>query len=285
MAANEAGLIQGFGPAEQAKEMNEMLGISRQLYAQKIPDYFGEKGIPQVAHQNDLQKRAMQMAGTSSNYYPRIQRAVGHINEARNRYPDQYQRYMDPYENSVVQGSMRDMNRNFTENVLPSIEAHFIRRGQHGSSKQREMASRALRDMQAEMFSKAGQLRSHGYEIGGRQHAVDQERFGRLAELESTLGKQMQAQQLAEIEKMQNVGSSQQQHEQNIINSGYENWLRGQAAPWERLQMRHSILRGLPFGTSELRQFASPAQPQLNNAGKLGSLAMALLGMRHRGGE
>lgn len=278
---NEAEFRQQILPDQFQKELNFLLNAGRDLYGRPYQKYAGDVTAPQTAAQVRARKLAMENIGQ---WRQGMQDASQHGNRATSDYTTDYRRYMNPYEDAAIRAVTQDVNRNFTENVLPAIEARFIRAGQHGASGQRDMVRRATRDMNQELLARIGQMRAHGYDIGSRIHASDQERRLKLADLYSQLSRQGQAQNLADIESLNQIGGLEQQHQQNVYNTNHNEWLRQQAWPFERLLFQQSLLRGLPFPMTETRMFGQAPQPQLNNAGQLGALASALLGLRKQGG-
>lgn len=268
-----------FEPLHHTKEAKEILELGREYYNSPYVPYQG----PLVARQNEMQRTAQEMGAQTGQWLPFLQQAQRMNAEAIAGYPEQHQRYMNPFEDRAVQAVTRDINRNFVENTLPALENMFLRRGQHGSSKHREMAGHAHTNMQAELLNQLAKMRMHGYEFGARLQDAEQTRRMQLAEQLAGLGRQQQAARIAEIGTLQDLGLQQQQHEQNIAEAAYNQFLRQQSATPEKLQMRAALLHGLPFHVSSSRTFGESPQPRLNTAGKLGSLAMALLGMRRRG--
>ncbi len=278
---DQAGFNQQLPPKTFQEELNILLNAGRDLYKRPYRRYHGDVTAPQTDAQVRARKLAMDNVGQ---WRQGMQDASQHGNRAASNYTNDYRRYMNPYEDSAIRAVTQDVNRNFTENVLPAIEARFIRAGQHGASGQRDIVRRATRDMNSELLARLGQMRAHGYEMGSRIHASDQERQLRLADLYSQLSKQGQGQNLADIEALNQIGGLEQQNQQNVYNSNHNEWLRQQAWPFERLLFQQSLLRGLPFPMTETRAFGYAPQPQLNNAGQLGSLATAILGLRKQGG-
>lgn len=277
MAAN----IQDVKPAaEQMQEIADLRRIGRHLFEEPHRPYREVL----IAERSKLQREAAEMARRTGQHARNIDLSEQMAQQARGRYPEQYRRYMNPYENQVSQTMARDINRNFTENVLPSLEAHFIKRGQHGSSKHRDLARRAQRDMQSELLSKLGQLRAHGYETGAQHHAAEQEREMNLARLMAGLGAQRQASHITDIGLMNEIGAAEQQHRQNEAQAKYSQWLRGEASPYEKFEMRRALLEGLPYQHIQSSiQFHEPQAPEpvLNRAGNIGALAMGALAARH----
>jgi hypothetical protein len=266
----------------QAEEMMQVLAQSRNLLENPMA-YERYDSSRLVAPRNDMQRMASERAGQVGQWLPFLQEARTMSRNADRAYPDEYRRYTNPFEQAAINAVTRDVSRNFTENVLPALEAKFLRAGQHGSSGHRDLVNRAHRNMQTELMARLGQMRAHGYELGARQHEAEQNRRAQISRNLADLGITQQAAHIADIGTLKDIGGMNQQMEQNRLNALYDLWLREKAAPYERLQMRAAILQGLPFQPGATRMFAQPPEPQLNTSGKLGSLAMALIGARRKG--
>jgi hypothetical protein len=261
---------------EQMKEINDLLAASRKLYGAPIQQYQD----PIIAPESDLQIRARELAARTGQWLPFLQQAERMSGRADIGYPEQYRRYMNPYEAAAAQAVTRDVNRNFTENVLPALEAQFLKRGQHGASGHRKLVRRAQRDMQSELMARLAQMRAHGFEQGARMHESEQNRRMGLANQMAALGEMSRVGSTADIGTMQDIGSAQQRHNQNFLDAAYHQWLRREASPLEKLMARAAIFHGLPFSTSQSTMYGMPPEARMNTAGNMAGLAASVLGAR-----
>lgn len=260
-------------------ELEDILKLSRDV---SVEPYF-RNPYKAVVKPSPYQKQAQRMGSQTQQWLPFLQQSQQQLANVNPSYAQNYQQYMNPFESGAVNKVTQDVTRNFNENVLPGIEAHFIKRGQHGSSKARQMVNKATRDMNSELAGRLAQLRAYGYEMGGRQHESEQKRRMEMAELMSTLGRQAQASHIADVGMLQNIGQEEYQHRQDIADALRNEWAQSRRHPYEMLQMRHSIAQGLPFATSNVYESMGRPQQQVNRSGNLSSLALALLGARRRG--
>jgi hypothetical protein len=74
-----------------------------------------------------------------------------------------WQQYMSPYTQSVVNEIGRLGNRNLMENILPNVQSQFIGSGQFGSSRNADILGRAVRDTQDDITGKQQQALESGY--------------------------------------------------------------------------------------------------------------------------
>ncbi len=94
--------------------------------------------------------------------------AANGIGKGVQPFHENYQAYMNPYQQNVIRQISEEGNRNFTEHVLPALEARFLRLGQHGSSKHADLSMRAARDFQRELLGKQQQALASGYQQAGQ---------------------------------------------------------------------------------------------------------------------
>lgn len=291
MAVNVENIQQQLHPSYQQELLNILRGsqdLSREPFS---PYQMGSRENPTnnvVAPLSPLQRQAMDYGARSTeSWTPFINRAVRVAGDINPSYVNNqnYERYTNPFETRAIRTVADDVTRAFHEQMLPSIQAHFIRRGQHGGSAQRNLVDRATRTMTAELANRIAPLRAYGYEMGGRQFGEEQDRRAKLAELLTGLGRQNQASRIADLGMLTTLGGEQQQQHQNELDAIRREWDRQQAHPYQLLQMRQAIAQGLPFPTQTIRNYEQMAAPQhqVNRAGNLSALAMALFQGRHRG--
>lgn len=105
----------------------------------------------------------------------------GALESAGEAFPDHVSEYMDPYIDQVLNRRKDLVNRNLTENIIPSINGTFTGAGQFGSSRQSDFMSRAIRDTNEALASTAGDVLSQGYGQAGQLFNADKTRLGQTA--------------------------------------------------------------------------------------------------------
>ncbi len=147
-------------PDEQKYYAEMMARANQESNAPYIP-----YGAPRMASMpqeiQDAQGRIRNDMGSESEIFSRAGQAA---NNGMKPLQESYQRYMNPYQQAVIQQLSEEGNRNFQENVLPALEARFVRLGQHGSSKHANLGLRAARDFQRELLSRQQQALSTGFQ-------------------------------------------------------------------------------------------------------------------------
>lgn len=204
-------------------------------------------------------------------------------NQARRAFEPFYQnaeQYMNPYNRNVVSQIAEEGNRNFNENVLPALEARFIRLGQHGSTKHRDLSLRAARDLQHEILNRQQQALASGYQQAGQMYNAQQARQIEGAGQLGSLAGSRQGARFGDIAGLENVGRYRQQQQQASNDIRYQNWLREQEHPMYRMQQQAGIMQGVPSQGINQSYYQTPATPAMNIPGQFGQMAGQFLGAR-----
>lgn len=245
-------------------------------------------GQPRIADQSknplwqEYYKRTQQNQGQ---YQPFLEQSNQFLNRGAERFPDNYQNYMNPYMENVLNSMAHYGNRNFSENILPALQSQFISMGQHGSGQHKEFAQRAARDYGEGLAREQGNALAQGYGQAGKQFNEDQSRQFLGAEGAAQLGRMSQAGGLADLASLQEAGGHQINAEQQKLNTGYEDFLRQQQDPMNRIAQESNILQGVPIMGQNLRIDSPAPKATVNDAGNIGSIAGQLYGGRMYGGN
>jgi len=221
----------------------------------------------------EAMQRAHALSERTGTYLPYLESSTQALRRTQAPFYEGYERYMNPYMQSVVNRIAEEGNRNLTENILPALEAKFVRLGQHGSSKHATLARRAAREIQGEISAKQAQALASGYQQAAQVFNADQARALEGARQMATLGGLSQAGLLSDIAMLGEQGRYRQQQEQAAKDIAYQDFLRQQNYPLEMLAHQAALLHGIPTPTQQTSYQQSPATPQLNVLGQLGNLA------------
>jgi hypothetical protein len=229
--------------------------------------------------------------------------AQPYMQQAGQTFPGAASQYMDPYIQNVIGRSQELANRNFNEQLMPSIESKFIRGGQYGSAAMQQAALRGARDVSENLQSQANAQLSGAYQNAGQMFGADQGRMGALAQLAGQLGGQQQAmqlqgaQQLGQLGQMQQglglqgaaaldtIGQMQQGLNQRNLDTAYQDFQNQTNYPRQTIDWMSSVIRGLPTPTStQLTQVGPASSYGPSPLGQLGSLAGVIGGLSQQQG-
>lgn len=180
-----------------------------------------------------------------------------------------WDKYMSPYTQSVVSEIARLGNQNFSENVMPQINASMIGAGQFGSERNADVLGRAGRDVQQNISGQqAGALES-GYSTAGNLFNQDANRAQQQQQLQAqtalgggalsnatgqnlgALGQTVSALGLADAQALQATGQQQQQLNQLGLDTGYNNQVAANNWDWSNLNNLSTIVRGAQLPTTQ----------------------------------
>jgi len=240
--------------------------------------YGGQRVFPLSREQLRASELA-QREGVYEPYFNTAQSLMGNI--AQQTFPGMHQHYMNPYEQHVIRNMENESMRTLGEKILPAIENKFVRLGQHGGSRHRDLTLRATRDLQNDLAERRHRALAHGYEQSAQQFATDQARRLMSARELANLGQMKHAGHVADIASLEQTGANKQRQGQLAHDIDYQNFLREVAAPAERMSQWASVVHGMPYSTAT-HVYDNPlaAPPQMNTVGNLGNLASSMFAMR-----
>lgn len=114
--------------------------------------------------------------------------ASPYLSAASGDFPSNAGRYMSPYTAGVTD-KIADLGaRNLGESLLPQISDDFIKSGQYGSTRQRDLVGRAIRDTNESVLAEQARSLEAGYGTAGQLYNQDASRYAGLAGTAGNLG-------------------------------------------------------------------------------------------------
>lgn len=280
-------------PIISQQQYNELRPDEQKYYAEMMARANKESNAPYAPY---TEPRMSSMPPEIKNAQDSVRDNLGNENTIFNRaeqsagkgispFEQNYQRYMNPYQQAVIQQLSEEGNRNFQENILPALEARFVKLGQHGSSKHADLSLRAARDFQRELLSRQQQALSAGFQQAGQMHNSQQGRELEGASQLANIGTSRQASRLSDAGALENVGRYNQQQQQSIMDAQYQEFLRQQDYTNNRLQGQSAIMSGIPHNGVNHAYYQTPATPQQSIPSSFGNIAGGLLAARMMQGQ
>ena len=206
--------------------------------------------------------------------------------------PSQVQQYMDPYQQSVTQDALKEMDRQgaMAQNQLAG---QAVGAGAFGGSRfgiQQAEQARNLQDIKSRRIFE-DMSRNYQQAVGAMQAANTQrtqqaQGFANLGNVASgigqrtgALGQAQQGAQAADVQQLMGIGGMQQQLQQQGFNTGYQNQLNAMMEPYRRLSYGQQMLQGLaPIGGTTKQTIAPlpTTNPYVQAAGTMGTLYSGL---------
>lgn len=217
----------------------------------------------QIADMSGLQKLATQYAGQGiGSYMPFLQGAGDLYGQTTAKFdPTSYQQFMDPYTEEVIKQQYADINRLGNQQQQGLADA-AIQAGAFGGGRQAIGSAEIGRNVLDQQARTGSQLRSQGFQQAmGSAMSDFQNRMGRLGSAAgglASLGASIPSLKQQELGFLFDMGARQQAQQQAGLDALYQNQLRQQMEPYQRLGFLSDIFQGAP---SSQMQFTTGTAP------------------------
>ena len=217
----------------------------------------------QVADMSGLQKLALDYAGQGiGSYMPFLQGAGDLYGQTTAKFdPTSYQQFMDPYTEEVIKQQYSDINR-LGNQQQQNLADSAIQAGAFGGGRQAIGSAEIGRNVLDQQARTGSQLRSQGFQQAmGSAMSNFQNRMGRLGSAAgglASLGASIPSLKQQELGFLFYMGASQQAQQQAGLDTLYQNQLRQQMEPYQRLGFLSDIFQGAP---SSQMQFTTGTAP------------------------
>ena len=225
----------------------------------------------------EAHKIGRESVGVDLPYYQEAQKSLDLANAP---FYDNYQKYMSPYLDAVVDNIGKQGMRTFDEQILPRLRAEFVGSGHLGGSRYQGSVERAARDMEGEILKRQQEALMAGYNQAGQLFNADRQKNLEVGREMAGLGGSTRASKLADIAMLNEQGKYQQLQDQTSKDIGYQDWTNQRNHPFEVLGKHAAILQGLPMQQNTQTFMQTPGTPQVNTLGNLGALAGNIYGAR-----
>ena len=217
----------------------------------------------QVADMSGLQKLALDYAGQGiGSYMPFLQGAGDLYGQTTAKFdPTSYQQFMDPYTEEVIKQEYSDINR-LGNQQQQNLADSAIQAGAFGGGRQAIGSAEIGRNVLDQQARTGSQLRSQGFQQAmGSAMSNFQNRMGRLGSAAgglASLGASIPSLKQQELGFLFDMGARQQAQQQAGLDTLYQNQLRQQMEPYQRLGFLSDIFQGAP---SSQMQFTTGTAP------------------------
>tara|TARA_R100001443_G_scaffold19058_1_gene30418 strand:- start:245 stop:1102 length:858 start_codon:yes stop_codon:yes gene_type:complete len=217
----------------------------------------------QIADMSGLQKLATEYAGQGiGSYMPFLQGAGDLYSQSTAKFdPTSYQQFMDPYTEEVIKQQYADINR-LGNQQQQGLADSAIQAGAFGGGRQAIGSAEIGRNVLDQQARTGSQLRSQGFQQAmGTAASNFQNRMGRLGSAAgglASLGASLPGLKQQELGFLFDMGSRQQAQQQAGLDALYQNQLRQQMEPYQRLGFLSDIFQGAP---SSQMQFTTGTAP------------------------
>ncbi len=210
------------------------------------------------------------------------ERAASH---ASRPFPEQFQNYLNPYQNQVLRNVEKDATKNFKDSILPQLENTFVQRGQHGSRRHADLSAKAAREVQEAISDQQAKLLSNYYTQAAELYHMDRMRdlLGAKQAMEGQ--RENQGQTLAAMAARTDLGNLQRELAQQPLNFTLGQEREQREHPTRMLAVLANLLNSNAVPQMQSTYNMAPPAPQPGVGGNLANIAQTLLGMRMMGGR
>jgi hypothetical protein len=228
-----------------------------------------------------------------------VQAASPYMNTAGGKWTDNYQDYMNPYTQNVLDRQEALATRTLNEKFLPGLKAAFVGNGQFGSTKMLEQGLQGTRDISEGLEQQRLATLNDAYNNGANIFAADAGRASEVArtagdlaetdaniglatgEAQARLGEFDALQKLRDNASLESIGEKQQNQGQQSLNLAYSDFQNQRDYPKEQINWMHNLARGLPFNSTTTAQQTGPYSGTYAPSGlfQLASTASSIYGI------
>lgn len=302
-----------------APYVENMLGKAEALTSQPYQAYPGQRTADFTGMQNQAfnaagnlgvmgqTQDASQLAGMAGigalnqQYNPMMARSQNFNNMAA-------QQYMSPYMEQSLQPQLREAQR-ASDIQGQQNAARAVSQGAFGGSRSALVEAERQRNLGMQQ----GDIRAKGYQdaftnaqtqfnadqarqLQTQQANIGQQQFGAnfglqglqqanaAAQTLGQLGQNQYAQQTGNISLQNQLGTQQQQQQQNVLNQQYQDYLTQKQNPYTQLSFMQNMLAGTPLASSTQNVYSNPSM--LSQVAGLGTAAAGAYGLaKAKGGK
>jgi len=231
-------------------------------------------GGPRVAPLNQDQQASFDVTrGGIGGYDPYAAQAGSYIQSAAGPFnQSEFESYLSPYTEGVV-NRIGDLGaRNLSEKLLPQVNTTFTGAGQFGSSRHADFTGRALRDTQESVLGQQQGALENAYNSAMKNYQDAQGRRLTAGTDYANLGTAAQGANLKDAAALEAIGRTQQGQTQSNLDTAYQDFMAQQNYPKEQANWLAGILAGQPY--SKTQTTSGGQSPGL--LGQLGGLATGI---------
>lgn len=189
---------------------------------------------PITAGFTGLQNNAINNVSATGGYdtTPQQTAAQGALSHMQTSYdPSQTQNFMSPYLNGADQAVYNLGNQNLMEQVLPQVNSTFTGAGQFGGSRNADFENRAIRDAGQAESNAVANLNNTAYGNAQQQQLAWNGQPAAAATAQEQLGTTGLQNYWNNVNPAYNMGTSEQNIQQNALNTNYQNWMNSITTP------------------------------------------------------
>jgi len=246
-------------------------------------------GLQNQAFQSAGQLGVTPQTGQGTNYANMA--GIGGLGVAGQANPYGFQNqvggYMNPYLQYSLAPQLAEANRNFDITGV-NQQSKATQAGAFGGSREAIMAAENERNRNMGLNSIIGQGYNTAFTNAQQQYNQNLQTqlaglntAGQAASTLGQLGQNQYAQETGTIGLQNQLGATQQQQQQNVLNQQYQDFLAQKQDPYNKLSYMQGMLTGLPLTSSIQNVYSNPSA--VSQITGLGTAAAGMYGLANMG--
>lgn len=203
-----------------------------------------------------------------------LTQALNYLPGAAEEFPDAASRYLNPYQENVINRSRDLALRTWNEDINPSIEGQFARNGVLGSSAHLRALGKAGRDVTEGLQGQTNAQLAQGWDTSAGIFNQDQNRQGQLAQIAASIGSTQNsvglnnAKTIADLgiaqhtqgaqdaAALESVGQQEQGQTQKNLDLAYNDFLEQKGYNKDQIAWLNNLLQGSTATAPTVQQTA-----------------------------
>jgi hypothetical protein len=290
-ALNQAGLA-GSGRVAGLSPMQQQIG--RELQGMGTPSQFN-MGTGMVNQGANMLGQGVNMYGAGANT---TGMGIGALSSMTD--PNATRMYMSPYQQNVIDVNKQEAMRDY-QKMAPQMGANAVKLGAFGGTRQAVESSEAQRNLQTKLGNIQATGMQNAFDAAQKAQLGSAQAYGQLGQnfgmygqglgqlgqnygqLGATLGQLGTAQQATDIDRLKTQGAYgdlQRGLQQQQLDTQYQDIMRQQNYPMERIGTMSNLLRGVPIEqTASTQSNTTPPPSFASQLGGMGLTGLSLYNM------
>lgn len=189
---------------------------------------------------------------------------------------DQFNQYLSPYTQNVVDQIATQGDKDLTQTILPSVQDEFIKSGAYGSGRQGTITNKAISDENANILNAQTAAQQSAQQSAMTAYEQGQSNQNTAYNQEASAGAALNSSSLNNANALLNAGNQEQNQTQNNLNTAYSDFENQANAPLQGLALTQDAIRGLALPTSTSTYYPSTYNGSSSGLSSIASLLQAL---------
>lgn len=259
-----------------------VLAKGNAISAEPYQTYTGPR---QAGFTPDQTQAYSQVRSNQGNWQPALAQANQYTTAAGGPFnQEEFNSYLSPYTNGVINRIADLGQRNLSENLLPQVNDTFTGAGQFGSTNHADITGRTVRDANESILGQQSLALQQSYDSAMGNYQTAQGRKLQAGEQMGALGQTQQQLGTQDAAALEAIGQTQQQQNQGGLDLAYQDFQNQKNYPAQQTDWLNNLLKGTNVPTSTASTTTGPGNNfQPSGLSQLAGIYSLLKGMKEGG--